>query len=220
MALSSPEGTTNSETRRLIVSGGKLLRIDEESGHRHFPDVESLAEAPEAPEILPDGWIVEEVPRRYHPHFADKYYLEPGTGQKFRSLVAVQRYFEEENEPLSKALEEIKEKKPLSKLFKLEYHHHPKNHSPEVKKNIPEFTARSSSTLPSPPREVNWILGSSADNEWNPFVKETKVPETVKQKWTQCFTNLMNHYTSTLEDMPMFENGRFPFEIWLRLTIR
>ncbi|KAK7402172.1 hypothetical protein VNO78_14226 [Psophocarpus tetragonolobus] len=40
---------------------------------------------------LPDGWLVEEKPRASKSH-VDKYYYEPGTGRKFRSLLAVQRH--------------------------------------------------------------------------------------------------------------------------------
>ncbi|CAN7033128.1 unnamed protein product [Brassica oleracea var. botrytis] len=40
---------------------------------------------------LPDGWIVEGKPRSNSSHI-DKTYIEPGTGNKFRSLAAVERY--------------------------------------------------------------------------------------------------------------------------------
>lgn len=55
-----------------------------------------------------------------------QYYYEPGTGQKFRSRIAAQRYLAEmrEDVPLSATLEELKENKPLSKMFKL--HHQTK----------------------------------------------------------------------------------------------
>ncbi|KAL1345357.1 hypothetical protein HN51_019108 [Arachis hypogaea] len=44
------------------------------------------------PFTLPQGWIIERKPRLANPTIVDKYYHEPGTGKKFRSLVAVQRY--------------------------------------------------------------------------------------------------------------------------------
>nr|GMD95277.1 methyl-CpG-binding domain-containing protein 7-like [Ipomoea batatas] len=40
---------------------------------------------------LLDGWGVEEIPRSYGSKF-DKYYLEPETGKKFRSLREVERH--------------------------------------------------------------------------------------------------------------------------------
>ncbi|CAI8592363.1 unnamed protein product [Vicia faba] len=48
------------------------------------------------PFSLPDGWLVEQHRRRSpnpdHAERVDKYYIEPNTRQKFRSLVSVQRY--------------------------------------------------------------------------------------------------------------------------------
>ncbi|XP_027927071.1 methyl-CpG-binding domain-containing protein 7-like isoform X2 [Vigna unguiculata] len=41
---------------------------------------------------LPEGWIVEERPRRSNPTHVDRYYYEPHTRKQFRSLCAVQRY--------------------------------------------------------------------------------------------------------------------------------
>ncbi|KAG4384716.1 hypothetical protein GLYMA_13G333300v4 [Glycine max] len=41
---------------------------------------------------LPDGWVVEKKPRPSHESRFDKYYYEPGTGRKFRSLLSVQRH--------------------------------------------------------------------------------------------------------------------------------
>nr|AFK44472.1 unknown [Lotus japonicus] len=41
---------------------------------------------------LPDDWVVETKPRPSKPTHIDKYYYEPGTGKKFRSLLAVQRH--------------------------------------------------------------------------------------------------------------------------------
>ncbi|WJX69554.1 methyl-CpG-binding domain-containing protein 7-like, variant 5 [Trifolium repens] len=46
--------------------------------------------------LLPDDWLVEHRPRLSNPDYVDKYYIDPCTGQKFRSLVSVQRYLNEE----------------------------------------------------------------------------------------------------------------------------
>nr|POF02937.1 isoform 3 of methyl-cpg-binding domain-containing protein 7 [Quercus suber] len=42
----------------------------------------------------PDDWVIEEKPRSNanYAGIIDKYYIEPGTGQQFRSLVTVERY--------------------------------------------------------------------------------------------------------------------------------
>jgi hypothetical protein len=53
-----------------------------------------------------------------------QYYYEPGTGRKFRSQAGVLRHLAElkDDMPLSAALEEIKENRPLSKAFKFGHH--------------------------------------------------------------------------------------------------
>ncbi|KAG8387809.1 hypothetical protein BUALT_Bualt02G0059700 [Buddleja alternifolia] len=180
----------NSENRRMIVSGGKLLRLHDELSKSHLAIVPSIKAAPRAPFILPDGWIVEEVPRK-DINFSDKYYYEPGTGRKFRSLVSVEKYLAEldENAPLSKALEEIKEnKKPLSKNFKLE--NYTKNSTPR-KKNISGENNEASS-FNSPPMKVKWVIASPQGDVFNPFIAETLIPDSVKQQWTDRFMILMN----------------------------
>ncbi|CAL5200194.1 unnamed protein product [Lathyrus oleraceus] len=61
-------------------------------------DLQIVVRSP--PFDLPDGWLVEQHRRRSpnpdHVERVDKYYIEPNTGQKFRSLVSVQRYLNEE----------------------------------------------------------------------------------------------------------------------------
>ncbi|KAK6123443.1 hypothetical protein DH2020_042808 [Rehmannia glutinosa] len=171
----------------------QLLRLDDELSQSHLAMVPSEKTAPTAPVVLPDGWIVEEVPRRYG-RGTDKYYYEPGTGQKFRSLVSVERHLAEleENAPLSKALEEIKENKPLSKVFKLE--NLTKN---SKKKHCPEKTQASS--FIGPPMKVNWVLASPQGDVWNPFISESLVPDAVKQQWTNRFMLFMNDENSNFQ---------------------
>ncbi|XP_058748442.1 methyl-CpG-binding domain-containing protein 7-like [Vicia villosa] len=45
---------------------------------------------------LPDDWVVNQVRRTSNPNHVDRYYIEPHTGQKFRSLISVRRYLNEE----------------------------------------------------------------------------------------------------------------------------
>lgn len=49
-----------------------------------------------SPFKLPDDWLVDERRRISDPTHIDRYYIEPHTGMKFRSLVSVQRYLSEE----------------------------------------------------------------------------------------------------------------------------
>ncbi|CAK9168918.1 unnamed protein product [Ilex paraguariensis] len=156
-----------------------------------------------SPFNLPDGWVVEEVLRRCGGS-ADKYYYEPGTGRKFRSLIAVERHLAEqtENAPLSMglaehtenapqpmALAEFNENVPLSMAFKLG--NHIKNPS-SSKKNISRDKVQSS-TFTSPPVKINWVLASPGGDSWNPFIGETLVPESVKQQWAQRFMLYINN---------------------------
>ncbi|KAK2995273.1 hypothetical protein RJ640_015554 [Escallonia rubra] len=110
----------NLGSRRMIISGGKMLRLDdEESNQWQLAVVAPRNAAASSPYNLPDGWVVEEVPRSSGGS-TDKYYYEPGTGQKFRSLVAVEKHLTElkENTPLSQALADLKEcSTPLSKAL-------------------------------------------------------------------------------------------------------
>ncbi|XP_058748360.1 methyl-CpG-binding domain-containing protein 7-like [Vicia villosa] len=61
-------------------------------------DLQIVVRSP--PFTLPDGWLVERhrriSPNPGHAERVDKYYIEPNTRQKFRSLVSVQRYLNEE----------------------------------------------------------------------------------------------------------------------------
>ncbi|KOM56933.1 hypothetical protein LR48_Vigan10g282500 [Vigna angularis] len=45
---------------------------------------------------LPEGWIVEEKARPSKPTHVDRYYYEPNTRRKFRSLSSVQKYLAQE----------------------------------------------------------------------------------------------------------------------------
>ncbi|KAK6163216.1 hypothetical protein DH2020_000080 [Rehmannia glutinosa] len=191
-----PDGSrsdTKSEHPKKIVSGGKLLRLDDEQSQSDLAVVPSGKATPTAPFVLPDGWIVEEVPRRYD-RWTSKYYYEPGTGRKFRSLVAVERHLAEleENAPLSKALEEIQENKPLSKVFKLE------NLTKNSKKNNCQENTQASSFI-GPPMKVNWVLASPQGDAWNPFISETLVPDAVKEQWNKRFMLFMNDGKSNFQ---------------------
>ncbi|KAH6766184.1 methyl-CPG-binding domain 7 [Perilla frutescens var. hirtella] len=176
--------------RRMMVSGGKLLRVDNARSKNHLAVVRA------APSILPDGWIVEEIPRSYM-NFTDKYYYEPESGQKFRSLVAIERYLAELNDddPLSKTLEEIMENKPLAQAFKMENH----KSSAQRKKNASREKSQASSFL-NPPMKVTWVLATAQGDSWNPFICEASVPDAVKQQWTNRFMLLMKDGTSNFQN--------------------
>lgn len=169
----------------MVIHDGKVVCMDEEELNE-WAIVPSTS-ANTLPYDLPDGWVIEEVPRR-DGSLVDKYYYEPETGLKFRSRIAVQKYLAEmrENVPLSTTLEELKENKPLSKMFKL--YQRAKQSLP--RHTVPENSDKSS--FLSPPAKVNWVLSSSRGDAWNPFVAGTPIPDSVKQQWTQRFMLFMN----------------------------
>lgn len=55
-------------------------------------ELQIVVQSPSSKVEVPDGWLVEQRPRPSNPNHIDRYYIEPHTGQKFRSLVSVQRY--------------------------------------------------------------------------------------------------------------------------------
>ncbi|MCD7469317.1 methyl-CpG-binding domain-containing protein 7-like [Datura stramonium] len=185
----------SSLSRKMVIYDGKIVRVDEEQLNEW--EIVPSTSAATLPYDLPDGWMIEEVPRR-DGSLVDKYYYEPGTGLKFRSRIAAQRYLAEmrENVPLSATLEELKENKPLSKMFKL--HHHAKKSLP-CKRNIVQENSDQSSFL-SPPSKVNWVLSSPRGDAWNSFIAGTPIPDSVKQQWTKRFMLFMNDETLNAEN--------------------
>nr|XP_027087704.1 methyl-CpG-binding domain-containing protein 7-like isoform X1 [Coffea arabica] len=186
-----------SEHRKMIICGGKMMRLNEEplSGN-HLPIAASRETAAMSPYDLPDGWVVEEVPRKNDSR-TDKYYYEPGSGRKFRSFIGAKRYIAElkEDIPLSAALAEIKEmNRPLSKAFKLG---RLVKNSISRKKQCARSKTQTSSCV-SVPVKVNWVLASPQGDVWNPFIFNIKIPVSVKQQWNERFRlalNVENHST-------------------------
>ncbi|KAI3788112.1 hypothetical protein L2E82_00777 [Cichorium intybus] len=181
-------------SRKKIVSSGKMLDFEEDKYNEYqLVNVTPASFQSTSPFKLPDGWIVEEVPRKSGDHI-DRYYYEPGTGQKFRSLIAVQKHIAEleENAPLSVVLEELRENNlPIAKAFKLS--NSIKNHGSydSWKKSV--MKKEEGSSFSSPPRKINWVIGSNGGQNWNAFIGDTMVPDSLKQEWTEKFLLAMNN---------------------------
>ncbi|CAA0824806.1 Methyl-CpG-binding domain-containing protein 7 [Striga hermonthica] len=180
--------------QRMLVSGGKLFRVDDDDDDDEVRP-NRLAIVPYGKSndmssfVLPDGWIVEEVPRRYSSS-TDKYYYEPGTGRQFRSMVAVKRHLAESQQGthLLKGVDEIKENEPNApKVLELE------NHSKNLEKEVgdPEQNTQESSVMDDPPMEVRWVLASPQGDKWNPFINGKMVPDAVKQQWMDKFVRVI-----------------------------
>ncbi|KAK4606371.1 hypothetical protein RGQ29_000560 [Quercus rubra] len=167
---------------------------------------------------LPDDWVIEEKPRS-NANYAgtiDKYYIEPGTGQRFRSLVAVERYLTQANENTAtpKALKPgdqtshycgLRKKNISSDIYSLDVLSKDledeedtvtakalklSNSSTPSKKTASRKKNNSSkgvSTSASPPEKINWVLSGPGGLIWSAFMDESIVPESEKQKWSETF---------------------------------
>lgn len=167
---------------------------------------------------LPDDWVIEEKPRS-NANYAgtiDKYYIEPGTGQRFRSLVAVERYLTQANENTAtpKALKRgnqtshycgLRKKKISSDIYSLDVLG--KDLEDEEDTVTLKALKLSSSSTPSkktasgkknnsskgigtsasPPEKINWVLSGPGGLIWSAFMDESTVPESEKQKWSETF---------------------------------
>ncbi|CAI9105312.1 OLC1v1004209C1 [Oldenlandia corymbosa var. corymbosa] len=169
----------------------QVVKLTEDTLNKsHLPIIASSETAANSPYNLPDGWIIEEVPRSNASHI-DKYYYEPGTGRKFRSLSAAQRHAAELNEdaPLSALVEEIKDmNRPLSQTIKL--CQGVKKPSSSNKKSTK--TSDQTSSFVDLPEKVEWVLHSHRGDEWKPFLCDRAIPDSLKEQWRERFLVAMN----------------------------
>ncbi|XP_057483113.1 methyl-CpG-binding domain-containing protein 7 [Actinidia eriantha] len=185
LKLSNHIGSPGS--RKMIISDGMLLSLDkEETNQLQLAVVAPTIPSATSPFTLPEGWIVEEVPRKCN-GYADKYYYEPGTGRKFRSLISVERYLAEEGDNA-----------PLSQLFKLDSR--VKNFGSR-KKVFKEKVNSSMSDSVEPPAKINWVLADPGGSTWNAFSGDSMVPEPVKQRWANRFMISINDPNCSAPDV-------------------
>ncbi|XP_021278947.1 methyl-CpG-binding domain-containing protein 7 [Herrania umbratica] len=146
-----------------------------------------------SPLMLLHDWIVEEKPRdnvRYA-GVIDRYYIGPGTGQRFRSVRSVERYLSQ-MEASGAACEVLKGRRAIGRNaflmgtfpYKIVWKY------PEDAKRIttpgPSGTPGSRKKLKSavevdpmldftsPPAKVKWVLGGPGESLWNPFILSIK----------------------------------------------
>ncbi|KAF7805493.1 methyl-CpG-binding domain-containing protein 7-like isoform X1 [Senna tora] len=161
---------------------------------------------------LPNDWIIEEKPRNYL-GMVDRTYIEPETGQRFRSLRAVERHLSGDNaftdtpkpllkcdlgkqmtpgenhtaQAVSKRSKVAKEDGITMNSPKLAIESKHSKISGQSKKINSEKSSKASMVdLSSPPAKVNWVL-SGTGGVWTPFLDGSKVPESVKLKWSEAF---------------------------------
>ncbi|XP_047323024.1 methyl-CpG-binding domain-containing protein 7-like isoform X2 [Impatiens glandulifera] len=176
---------SKSSQKKMVVSGGNLLKLDKISDRGQLTIVGSANTAGTSQFVLPDGWVVEEVPRKDLEH-TDKYYYEPGTGQKFRSLVAVERYL---------SAMDI-ENAPLSKMFNLGNKRVKKSGS-RRKRSKKDKKINSSAVASDFSRthvKINWVLADPGGGSWNAFIGQSIIPEHIRQLWDKKFESSVNRH--------------------------
>ncbi|VVB16640.1 unnamed protein product [Arabis nemorensis] len=115
---------------------------------------------------LPAGWIVEKKPRRNSTHI-DRTYIEPGTGNKFRSMAAVERYLQATgNSTLDSISMERSERLSLTGI-----------QTEVIDQN--------------PPEKVKWVLTGPDGNMFTANMSGSDVSSSVKQKWSEAFVSLI-----------------------------
>ncbi|KAJ4834473.1 hypothetical protein Tsubulata_007930 [Turnera subulata] len=137
---------------------------------------------------LPVGWVVEEKPRKNVNYVGqiDRYYIEPETGKRFRSLLAVERYLTEgtRHAPTPTTLQALK----------LEDHFTPsENCGPQRRYLCDEYIENSMLEFSSPPAKSGRFFGGFRDDVWSPHLDDPMAPECFDQK---CFETFL----STLDD--------------------
>ncbi|KAL8215251.1 hypothetical protein R6Q57_004700 [Mikania cordata] len=178
-----------------IIYGGKMQLLEEDKDNQYqLINVTPSSCLSTSPFTLPDGWIVEKVPRKTGDR-RDRYFYEPGTGHKFRSLLSVQKHLAEleENSPLSVVLEGLRENNlPLSKAFRSA---NPiKNYgSCDSRKKSISKKEQDSAFSNAAPNKINWVIPCTAGETWNAFVGDKLVPEFMKQQWGKRFMLAINN---------------------------
>ncbi|KAL1208538.1 Methyl-CpG-binding domain-containing protein 7 [Cardamine amara subsp. amara] len=121
---------------------------------------------------LPDGWIVEEKPRRNTSHI-DRSYIEPGTGNKFRSMAAVERYLQAVGNGIVNSVSMV--------------------HSQRLSLAVSRFDTGFQNEVidPNPPKKVKWVLTGPGGNMFTANVSGSDVSSSVKQTWSEAFVSLM-----------------------------
>ncbi|WRX31985.1 Methyl-CpG DNA binding - like 7 [Theobroma cacao] len=158
-----------------------------------------------SPFMLRHDWIFEEKPRtnvRYA-GVIDRYYIEPGTGQRFRSMRSVERYLSEME--ASGAASEISGPRKyisdgdvsLQNCFEIPRRCQKNNYTwpsrpPGSRKKLKSAVEVDPMLdFTSPTAKVKWVLGGSGGSPWNPFMGESVVPEFVQQTWSDTFILFM-----------------------------
>ncbi|CAI8592365.1 unnamed protein product [Vicia faba] len=158
---------------------------------------------------LPDDWVVNQVRRISNPNHIDRYYIEPHTGQKFRSLISVKRYLNEETRdylPTERMILENKNTTGIKSRTKQKFRPARDYEGYSIGENAFRATPKNferthywkkiktgKDDITRPPIKVRWVL-SSPGGFWNPFLNGSTVPasENEKTKWSEEFSISIN----------------------------
>ncbi|XP_057534538.1 methyl-CpG-binding domain-containing protein 7 isoform X1 [Amaranthus tricolor] len=190
----------DSNTFRRIAYGGKFLMPDELEDARQAKGDDIFPETfqPSSSSILPDGWIVEDIPRKTS-FRSDRYFIEPETGKKFRSVPEVQRYL---------ALQKYR-----SRCRSLPFRNHstgPRSPAPRKKNKNTSFKIFKTSIvdLTNPPEMVSWVFSGDGKDDWSPLVEECVLPDYVKEQWAETFLLGMNNWKRLAPQLTMGEGNQ------------
>lgn len=188
----------NSGSLRRIVYDGKLWRPDEleEARYGNLDDIVPTSLQPKASSLIPDGWIVEDIPRKCG-FRSDRYYIEPITGQKFRSLPEVQRYLQGE--------------KKRSARRALAFSNHaraPRSSSTKKKNKSIKMLKDAIIDLTNPPEKINWVFSGDGRDSWSPLLEECMIPDYVKEQWSETFLLGMNGWKQRIPLLTMVGNNQ------------
>ncbi|CAL5200195.1 unnamed protein product [Lathyrus oleraceus] len=155
---------------------------------------------------LPDDWLVQQRRRISNPNHIDKYYIEPHTGQKFRSLISVKRYLNEETRdylPTERMILENKNTACIKSRTKQKFRPVRDFEEDSIGENACRDTPKDfkrthywkkiktgEDDITRPPIKVRWVL--SGPGIWNPFLNGSIVPASEKTKWSEEFSISIN----------------------------
>ena len=67
-----------------------------------------------------------------------------------------------------------------------------KHSGPPTKNNFGKGDQASMADFSCRPLKINWVLAGPGGNMWSPFMGESMVPESVKQKWSETFISAIH----------------------------
>ncbi|KAL9238807.1 hypothetical protein vseg_013183 [Gypsophila vaccaria] len=190
----------NSGSFKRVTYRGKVLRPDEveEARYSELDDVRPQTLQFKSAESLPDGWIVEEIPRKCGLR-SDRYFIDPATGLKFRSVPEVRRFLESQSynyKPKRKAL-------TLSNFCTA-----PRSPVPRKRNSSVKTFKDTMFDLMYPPQKINWVYSGDGKDNWSPLVEECVLPNYVTEQWSETFLLGMNGQKHRLPQLTMTESNQ------------